>query len=407
MIFRLLILILLGTIFIVPQSFGIFKLPLLGLLIFYISLNIVGKRLVVRSKLFLFYYFYIILLALFWSYIGLLNNNPSEAIVDSVRVYCVFMFFYFFITIYVSNCNYTDAAEKFFSYAALGISLFCFYVLADALLNLNYLDGYIKEQMLLEIGIHDGYTQMNNVNIGMFCFILPFLLSNFILNRKKSVFQFIIILISVMSVVLASRRIILVLFILTPILTYIICLMASKNNGVGATVGFFYLGIFIFVSLSLLYIYIKYPIVFDGFTTRIMAIFSIEEDSLRGLQNQALLKGFSEHIFFGSGFGGITEVIRNSERPWTYELTYSRLLFNSGIVGILLLTSLFAFTFVKVIAKIRRLQQNQHVYISLLVGMFGVFIASASNPYLSSFDFIFALSILPLILNSRDHKEPS
>ena len=76
-------------------------------------------------------------------------------------------------------------------------------------------------------------------------------------------------------------------------------------------------------------------------------------------------------------------------------------LFNGGVIGFGLLMLFFLVYLLLVMRKIR---QSEHapVYISLLTGFLSVSIAAASNPYLSSFDFLFALSIIPLILNTKD-----
>lgn len=403
MLLKILIAILFFSIFVMPQSFGLFKLPLLLLVTAMIVFNAsIGKH-KIRSKLFILYYFIFILLSLVWSTIGYFNGNSSEAITDSVRLYCIFMLFYAVLAMYVSDINYTPYLDKFFSVVAVGISFFCFYVLIDSFVPLHFFGSYVRDQMLLEIGIHDGYTQMNNINIGMFSFILPFLFSSLLL-KKKPLWMYIVVLLSLASVILASRRMILVLFVLTPMLTLIINRIVNKKHAIGRRVFTFYVAIFGFSIVAIVYLYMEHNQIYDGFTERILETFVTSEESLRQLQHRALVDGFYENIFLGSGFGGVTELIRNTERPWTYELTYSRILFNSGVIGTLMLFSFFIYFFVRVIKKIKTIQYNKNVYISLLVGVIGVFIASASNPYMSSFDYLFSLSIFPLILNGKDFK---
>jgi hypothetical protein len=113
------------------------------------------------------------------------------------------------------------------------------------------------------------------------------------------------------------------------------------------------------------------------------------------------MAAFADSHFWGSGFGGLTSVIRSDDRPWTFELTYSRLLFNAGTLGIGILLLFFSTYLLLTLRKIRR-SSSAAIHVSLLTGFLAVLIAAASNPYLSSFDFLFALSIIPLILNTRD-----
>ena len=99
-------------------------------------------------------------------------------------------------------------------------------------------------------------------------------------------------------------------------------------------------------------------------------------------------------------------MIRSDERPWTFELTYSRLLFNAGLLGMGLLLLFFCTYLLLTLRKIRH-SAHASIHVSMLTGFLTVLIAAASNPYLSSFDFLFALSIIPLILNSRDQPRPA
>jgi hypothetical protein len=119
------------------------------------------------------------------------------------------------------------------------------------------------------------------------------------------------------------------------------------------------------------------------------------------LQHAALIEGFEGQYLLGSRFGGLTDVIGSDERPWTYELTYSRIPFNSGVIGVLSLATIFSYYFLAAILKIRS-SSHKNIYLPLMAGLLAVLIASASNPYLSSFDFVFVLSIIPLILNTKE-----
>lgn len=342
-------------------------------------------------------------MTILWSFVGALRGNPEQAIVESIRVYFVFMWIYCFLIICISNSDYSRYVDTFFCVAALGISIICFYVLFDYIFHLDWLSASIKKEMFLEAGIHVGYVQMNNVNIGMFCFIIPFLLSRIIVESRPVNYKIVLVLLlSVMSVILASRRIILFLLFITPILTYAIGIMTSGNHmySVRKIVGF-YMFALLMSAIALFALFIHNPQSLYGFISRILDIFVQDPQSVRQLQNKALIYGFQAYPIFGSGFGGLTEVIRSTERPWNYELTYSKLLFNSGIIGASSLLAFYSFYFVMVIKKIRG-SRLKEIYIPLFVGFICVLIASATNPYLSSFDFIFVLSIIPLILNTKE-----
>ncbi|EKZ9201517.1 hypothetical protein RFA42_002286 [Vibrio vulnificus] len=406
MFLNILIVTLLFSIFITPQSFGYLKLPLLVVIVLSVVYKAIRGRYVVNSGLFFSYYFIFVFLSLFWVYIGALYGHADQALFDSIRVYVIFMICYAVLALHVSNADYTRHADKFFSLAAFGIGFFCLYVLIDAYYPLSLLNDEIRKEMFLEIGVHDGYTQMNNVNIGSLSFILPFLFSSLLLSRGKAPFYlYFAIIIGLASAILASRRIILLLFVLTPLITLVINWFVNREQSLTKVVVAFYSIILCLAACTMMYLFVEHRPVFDGFTERLLGVFAVDDRSLRYLQHVALIDGFFEYQFFGSGFGGVADVIRNAERPWTYELTYSRLLFNSGMIGIAILTVFFGSYFFSTIRKIKSLNYGKNTCSSLLVGFVGVLLASTSNPYIGSFDFNVALSIIPLILNYREHHE--
>lgn len=406
MFLNFLVVILLFSIFVTPQSFGVFKLPVLILIVLLIVIKISRGKYTVRTSFFLSYYYIFIILSLLWVLIGALYGHADRALFDSLRVYVLFMICYAILVLHISNCNFVIYADKFFSFAAFGVGFFCFYVLIDAFYPLNLLSDAIRKEMLLEIGIHEGFTQMNNVNIGSLSFILPFLFSSLLLKGGKApVYLYLALFVCLASAILASRRIILVLFFLTPLITLILNFMVNRDQSLCKVVVSFYLMILFLISCSLTYLFLEHRIIYDGFTERVMGVFETDVHSLRYIQNVALIEGFFKYQFFGSGFGGVADVIRNSERPWTYELTYSRLLFNSGIFGFFVLSIYFVIFFLLAIKKVKSLSNGKRTCTSLLVGFIGVLIASSSNPYLGSFDFNFTLSIIPLILNYTEYYE--
>jgi O-antigen ligase len=234
----------------------------------------------------------------------------------------------------------------------------------------------------------------------MLNFIAPYLLARFLVNEKSG-YKFLLVFALMAAVtggILASRRIVLVVTLLAPVLTLmLIRLVGVSSRGIKVKVIFFYSFIaLVFISLTLTDVAFK-----DGILDRLFSIFNTDPNEPRPLQHLALMRGFMDHPILGSGFGGLTSEVRSYDRPWTYELTYSKLLFNSGLMGLFLLIAFFLVFLFRVIIKLKK-SEMKDIQIPLLVGLFSVLIAAASNPYLSSFDFLFVFSIIPLIINSED-----
>lgn len=391
-------------IFIIPQSFMALKLPVLALVLLWILLELVRGHHVVRSGAFFPYYVIFSLLTIIWSLVGIANGNPGEAISDTFRVYVVYMWMYCALAIFVSNLSYESHVDWVVVTGALGIGLLALYTLLDPIFHLGLLPDSVKEDMFLQVGFHDGYTQMNNVNIGMLTFILPYLQSRLLLveRRDRRAYLFWGFIVAMASAVLASRRVVLTLAFITPMLVIVVSSVAGHvTRGVLWRSARFYFILFLGALVGGAAMLYGGAESMDGFVTRIVSAFDTDPDAPRPLQHAALMAGFLDSPMLGSGFGGITSVIRSDERPWTFELTYSRLLFNGGVLGTGLVLLFFSVYLFLALRKIRR-SGHAPIQISLLTGFLAVAIASASNPYLSSFDFLFALSIIPLILNSRD-----
>lgn len=397
--------ILMMMIFIIPQSFFVLKLPFLSAVLAWMLVLGFRSQLKIRSRAFLSYYLIFSLMSLLWSAIGLIKGNSDMAILESMRVYIFYMVIYCGLALYLSNFNYQSHVDGVVISGALGIGLVTAITLVDQVFQMDLIPYFVKEEMFLEVGLHDGYVQMNNVNIGMLTFIVPYLLSRFFLCSKKVRHPYLIfgLVVSLVSVVIASRRIVMILVFIVPILIYIINLLTRQppNRHWRWWSSVYFLLILIGISSIGLLNFQSYDSP-DGFVGRFLNAFDTDQNAPRPLQHAALMSGFYDNFFWGSGFGGITGVIRSDERPWTFELTYSRLLFNGGLIGFGMVMLFFLIHLFLVLQKIRQ-SSNAAVYISLIVGFLSVSIAAASNPYLSSFDFLFALSIIPLILNSKDH----
>lgn len=394
-------------IFIIPQSFLWVKLPFLSLVLAWMLVEGTRDRWKIRSGAFLPYYLIFCFLSVAWCIVGLARVNPEVAIVEALRLYVLYMVIFCVLVLYVSNLDYQVHADRIIIAGAFGIGLMAVYALLDHIFQLGWLPQWIKDDMLLQVGVHRGYVQMNNVNIGMLTFIVPYLLSRVLLGESDERRKWLLLglAVAVASAVLASRRVVLVLLVITPLVAFALTVLAghARQRHLRRFVQFYTFPLLIAGAGGLLMVYGGFDFL-DGFAGRVASAFTTDPDAPRPQQHVALMAAFTDSYFWGSGFGGLTSVVRSDERPWTFELTYSRLLFNSGILGMGMLLLFFCSYMYLTLRKIRR-SARASIQVSLLTGFLTVLIAAASNPYLSSFDFLFALSIIPLILNSRDRSQ--
>jgi len=116
----------------------------------------------------------------------------------------------------------------------------------------------------------------------------------------------------------------------------------------------------------------------------------------RALQFQALMNGWLASPLLGSGHGApAPEVIRSTEMPWAYELTYLAFLYHTGIIGFALHAVGIGWIYAWGVRIIREGSVVSPLMVSMLTGMTTFLIANGTNPYLERYDFLWVI-FLPL-----------
>jgi hypothetical protein len=271
--------------------------------------------------------------------------------------------------------------------------------LYDQVVGLGLIPDGMREQLALEIGLGDGYVRFSTANIISMFLIAPYLLSLQFRADAESSNTFLTklaLLLSLTFVVLSGRRALWIVVALTPCT---ILLLAGLTRSYGlmkvngrrfllacSVAGVVALGTFLVIPES-------GPE--SGPIGSLKEAFSAED--ARSLQTPYLIGGFMKAPVLGSGFGGYAGYKRNELRPWTYELTYHMLLFNTGLVGSVFLVTLYGCYFFLVIGLLRRFKQASAIPFSLLVAFCSLLVGSYSNPYLGGFDSLFFAGLLPYL----------
>ena len=126
-----------------------------------------------------------------------------------------------------------------------------------------------------------------------------------------------------------------------------------------------------------------------------------ESSSIRATQLRELVHGWSHVPLLGTGHGGFTtEHIRDPDRPWSYELSYQALLFQTGIVGFVLYAALIGWIYLQVLRMVRCGGPTGLLMLPIAVGLTTFLLANATNPYLLKFDFMWVV-FLPLAFVNR------
>lgn len=106
-------------------------------------------------------------------------------------------------------------------------------------------------------------------------------------------------------------------------------------------------------------------------------------EPIRREQATALIDAWSGSPVIGYGFGNVVpDYVRDQERPWNFELQYHLLLFQTGLVGVVLLFAVL----VAAVAAMRKAWATSPDYASTLsatmVGAAALILANATDPYL-------------------------
>jgi hypothetical protein len=119
--------------------------------------------------------------------------------------------------------------------------------------------------------------------------------------------------------------------------------------------------------------------------------------SYRLEQAPQLLRGFERHPVLGSGLGAtLPSGYRRSEsEPWSFELSYLQLLFQLGVIGIVLLLAAPAWALYRGLRSLACADPDRRVAIAAAIGgIAGFLFTSGGNPYLMTSVGMLALAVL-------------
>ena len=382
-----------------PRTFQVIKIPLVIITVGIILIQIIIRDVYINKGV-LYWIIIFLIFGLVWSLIAIFNNNPGAF--DAFRIHVIWVLLY---SVFVVGINKTifDSLIRIIIISTVALSLY-------NIISLLHIMGYWPNLLYYEldlgsrIGIHSGYTQFTAHNIGTLAFTFPFILTWFI-NNKKSDFLgfkkssiFLSMVISSIMVVLSGRRILLVIVALLPfIIIFIVRLMNKELRS------FVYKKIlkalpyaiitFLLIGISL---QVHFNWNYEDYKQRVVSSFTKSTQTERTTQFKALMEGFYDKPFIGTGFGqGVEGSVRSDTKPWSYELTYVLYLYNTGIIGFIYFVLCLLWIIYELIKISSYEKDNENLALPLLVGYISFLLATASNPYLGSYDFMWII-FLPL-----------
>lgn len=384
-----------------PRIFQSIKFVLLvNIFLFSIILMTIEQKKIKINRVILTFILLNLFYSLFSGYHGIIKHNPGA--MGFLRVNVIYYVFYFLLIVLNNiTIEFYDKIIKLILYASNIISI---YSLLFVLVKINIWPEtlFYDFDATSNIGFHDGYLHLTNTNLSMMIFIVPFLAGLYFNNYKiKMLFNSHILfsLIFSLIVVFISGRRILWITSSFSILYYVIIKYRHIKHYIYKILTMFILLFLLFYSFN----YFDITFTYEAINNRLLSAFDKYQETARFDQIQSLLNGFFNNPVFGVGAGlGVSDVIRSSISPWSYEMSYHLALYNSGLFGFFFFGAshcYLLFSLYKEIAKGSNLAE------SLFIAYIMVLFANATNPYFSSsFDFLWFI-FFPLMYFSIDVSE--
>jgi len=322
--------------------------------------------------------------------IGLLRGNPGAQGFLQVNVLYYLAFFLTFLSF-----SKIDSYKNIIGSMVIGAGAVSIY----SILLFGVEIGAWPERLFLyfdttsNVGIHEGFTHLVNTNLSMQIFLWPFLTTlysqGYVFSKTKGRLLLAVLVLGAFAMLVSGRRILWIGMAIGLIYNLVVGRYAKASHR-----WYKLLYAAIIVGLLLLSVSVVPHLSPSGLINRAQSVIEGGMQDVRVVQVLALWRGFLYSPLIGSGAGaGVDDVIRNPYMPWTYEMTYSLVLFNSGLLGFLF----FAASHIWLLFCLSKERRKSVIAEALFLAYLVVLFASGTNPYFtSSFDFLW-FSLLPVL----------
>jgi O-antigen ligase len=400
---------LIGGALVVPRAYGMQKLSILMVLLALILFSFFIKKtsvLIWRPIVFFVIISAINALALF---VGVLYGNSNQAIIDGLRLGVIYPIVIALLWTALADFAYGKYINTIVELSAISIFIIIFLAIFQHIGVINVYTETFLEENALRVGLHEGFVQVTSHNVGSLFFISGYLLYHAVACHRKNlnILSAAALICALLAAMLSGRRALQLAIFLAPIFLIFTAKIFSEKKTVTKKIIKLWLIIVFGLLFVLVYFFSNGHLNVDSFIDRFALVF-VDDGGARTSQAASLYSAFLSYPFFGSGIGGISELVRSEDAPWVYELTYLQLLFNFGIVG----TALFGALFFSQIWRVRCNSRYRRINYSIeersmFSGAFFLIFGAATNPYLGSFDFMLMIGIVPFVANTCFGKRPS
>lgn len=386
----------------IPYEQPVLKLTLVFLILVSVSLLALDATTVLLHRDTLVWYLTLIGTGAFWVFWGFLHGR-----LDALRVMPVFVVYpvvFIFITGALSRMSALDGMLALLVNAAIFISVYSgLYILSMlGILPFGSILVLVKESV---VSIGAEFFSYAMPSITTMLFLVPYLTSALMLWRDDDKMPVtrarigLALILSFIPIIFSSTRVFWLNLLVSPALTYIfICLVyqqaATERRRVFRKNFKQVLWVVLFVAvLPLIYFHTEiYDLFFSSNTFLDALTFADKGTNVRGEQFKMLIDGWSDIPIMGAGHGSsLPQYKRSDAAPWAYELSFVALLYQTGLLGILLYGACICWLFATSYKLCRANPVRAAYLIPLLVGLSCFLVATGTNPYLYAFDHLWTI----------------
>ena len=380
------------------------KLAFLGLFFFAALVNGVLTQTIRVYPRIINFYLVIAITGIVWALVGMINPGTYiEGVTDALRLYVIWSAAFLALYTLLRSQSSLQFIHKAMVLAGILISLLNLAGLLDQVGQLGVIPESVREALHLRFGIFDGYIQITSRNIGSLFFLVPYLVAVQVRRDSlaaKSVSTKLSLLLCLIVTVLSGRRGLLIVLGFTPLIIAAVSAISGNLSLIRPGARRLFVGYTIVLVVAAGIVTTQPRFLPESlYVQHIQDAFSAADE--RTIQKPFLLEGFEASPIIGSGFGASVGYLRSQDRPWTYELTYYQVLFNSGLIGVAILCVLFLSYSVFIANIFRKFKPESTIPFGLFVGAICLLVGAVSNPYLGSFDLLFFIGVFPFLSTFR------
>lgn len=403
-----------------PFYYYFIKLPILAYFIFRITLTILYTQKINISLNVLILFAIYVFAGLFFIFYGFYTDFAYEGSLKYVlALYVGFPIIYFLIILGIpKRLQYIVFFERILNIGIIAVSL----VMITAFLNKKY--GYfnflefIFNNMIVDL--RDNVVKINYHGISSLLFLFPFfftknLFNNEIRTARMIISKIIVLLIAFFAVSLSGRRALLVLFVLSIVIAFGLKLIyypkikrtINKNIILLSFIGLVFMSPFL-ISFN-----------YGGIIKKVENVFayafnfdnnksSKASDNERIKQINQFIEQIKQRPILGYGHGASLEnVVRSTEKPWRYEMSYFSIIFHTGFVGFSLYILGPLWILLSLLNIAGKYKEHKAMALAIFNGLLAMFIAFFTNPYLDAFDiqWVIYLPIFFILIVSEGTKK--